>query len=118
MNAIVTRLYTGPDGRSHFADIEIPVEKRGSGPMKSEPWKATGVVFQWAEAGSTNERHNAPRRQIIMWIQGRVEIELDDGTKRQFGPGDILMAEDLTGRGHVTRGVGNEPQKSVAVFLD
>jgi hypothetical protein len=28
----------------------------------------------------------------------------------RVGPGDVLLAEDLTGRGHVTRAVGAAPR--------
>lgn len=38
------------------------------------------------------------------------EIETGDGTKKRFGPGDIMLADDLTGRGHITRAVGNKPR--------
>ena len=31
------------------------------------------------------------------------EIELADGTRHRFAPGDILFAEDTTGEGHITR---------------
>ena len=32
------------------------------------------------------------------------------GTVARVGPGDVVLAEDLTGRGHVTRVVGSEPR--------
>jgi hypothetical protein len=46
-----------------------------------------------------------------------LEIEIGDGTKRQLVPGDVLVAEDLTGKGHITRGVGEDPRISLAVPL-
>jgi hypothetical protein len=42
-----------------------------------------------------------------------VDIEIGDGTVRRLGPGDILIAEDVSGQGHVTREVGREPRVSV-----
>ena len=33
---------------------------------------------------------------------------MGDGTVVRVGPGDVLLAEDLTGRGHVTRAVGTD----------
>ena len=50
-------------------------------------------------------------------LSGAVDIEIGDGTVRRLGPGDILIAEDLTGRGHVTREVGPEPRVSIFVPL-
>jgi hypothetical protein len=32
-----------------------------------------------------------------------MEIEIGDGTKRIFNTGDIVLVEDTTGQGHVTR---------------
>jgi hypothetical protein len=46
-----------------------------------------------------------------------MEVEVGDGTKRRFGSGDVLVAEDLTGKGHITRGVGQQPRVSLAVPL-
>ena len=37
------------------------------------------------------------------------------GTVRRLGPGDILIAKDLTGQGHATREVGPEPRVSIFV---
>ena len=34
---------------------------------------------------------------------GAGEIELGDGTRHRFGPGDVIFAEDTAGDGHVTR---------------
>jgi hypothetical protein len=37
---------------------------------------------------------------------GPMEIGIGDGTTRCFGPGDVVLADDLTGHGHTTRSVG------------
>ena len=51
-------------------------------------------------------------------IEGEGEIEIGDGTKRRFKAGDILLAEDTTGRGHITRVLNNQPRKVMFVTLD
>ena len=38
-------------------------------------------------------------------------------TRPAFGPGHVTLAEDLTGRGHVTRVPGPEPRISAAIPL-
>jgi len=43
-----------------------------------------------------------------------MEIGIGDGTTRRFGPGDVVLADDLTGRGHTTRSVGG-PRISATV---
>jgi hypothetical protein len=41
-----------------------------------------------------------------------------DGTVMRVGPGDVLLAEDLTGEGHITRVVSEEQRVYVVVPLD
>jgi hypothetical protein len=43
--------------------------------------------------------------------------EIGDGTRRRFGPGTIFLAEDLSGRGHLARGVGEEDRVSLYIPL-
>jgi hypothetical protein len=53
----------------------------------------------------------------VFTVSGAVDIETGDGSLQRIGPGDILIAEDLTGEGHQTREVGPEPRVSVFVPL-
>jgi len=62
--------------------------------------------------------HHAPRRQFVITLSGEMEITVGDGTKRHFGPGDVLFAQDLTGHGHVTQIVGNQPRTSATIPLE
>ena len=57
----------------------------------------------------------APRRQWVVVLRGAVEVEVTDGLRRTFRPGDVLRAEDTDGTGHVTRPVGDPPIE--ALFL-
>ena len=43
---------------------------------------------------------------------------MGDGSRRVFGPGDLLLAEDTTGRGHVSRALDPEPRVSLFITLD
>ncbi len=107
------RLYSGEDGQSHFEDLDPPI-----GPVEQSPMQAaTGITFRSSEPGEFIDWHTAPRRQYVITLSGQVEIGIGDGTVRQFGSGDVMLAEDLTGRGHTTRSVGNEPRVSVAIPL-
>jgi quercetin dioxygenase-like cupin family protein len=62
--------------------------------------------------------HPAPRRQFVITLTGEVEYEIGDGTRRRFGPGSIFLAEDLTGQGHIARGVGSRERTSVYIAVD
>jgi hypothetical protein len=50
--------------------------------------------------------HRPSRRRVILVLQGSAEFVVADGTARA-GVGDVLIAEDMTGEGHVTRLSGN-----------
>ncbi|MGH7961567.1 MAG: hypothetical protein ACRERD_07025 [Candidatus Binatia bacterium] len=114
----VTRLYTGPDKQSHFEDVEILLGDDSIGGRMSELMKATGVIFRETGGDYNYDWHNAPRRQYVIMLDGEVEIEIGDGTKRLFRTGDILLAEDTTGQGHISRSVNGKPRKSMFVTLD
>jgi hypothetical protein len=114
----VVRVYTGQDNQSHFEDIEIPLKDGGKGGFMSELMKASGVVFRETDGNYNFDFHNAPRRQYVVNLEGEVEIEVGDGTKRLLRSGDILLAEDTTGQGHISRAVNGKPRKSLFITLD
>ncbi|MCS6924770.1 MAG: hypothetical protein NZ578_02595 [Candidatus Binatia bacterium] len=114
----ITRIYTGPDNRSHFEDIEIPLQDGGAAGRMSALQKATGVIFRETDGSYYFDWHNAPRRQYVVILDGEVEIEIGDGSKRIFRTGDVLLAEDTTGQGHISRAVAGKPRKSLFITLD
>ena len=114
----VVRLYTGPDNKSHFEDLQIPLKDGGKVGFISEKVKATGVVFRETTGDYNYDFHPAPRRQYVVNLEGEVEIEVGDGTKRILRSGDILLAEDTTGQGHISRAVAGKPRKSLFIILD
>jgi uncharacterized cupin superfamily protein len=50
-------------------------------------------------------------------LAGEMEIGLEDGSVHTFGPGDVLLAEDVTGRGHTRRVSSAEPRISATIPL-
>jgi len=50
-------------------------------------------------------------------LSGTAEIEVGDGTIARVEAGDVVLAEDLTGRGHVTRVIGDRPRLYAIVPL-
>ncbi len=107
------RVYTGEDGESHFEELALPLGPVGKSPIQA----ATGITFYEMEPGYFHDWHNAPRRQYVITLSGQVEFGIGDGTLRRMGVGDVLLAEDLTGRGHTSRGVSSEPRVCVAIPL-
>jgi quercetin dioxygenase-like cupin family protein len=114
----VVRLYTGPDQRSHFEDLTVPLKDGGKIGFLSELVKATGVVFRITTGEYNYDFHPAPRRQYVVNLEGEVEIEVGDGTRRILRSGEILLAEDTTGQGHISRAIAGKPRKSLFITLD
>lgn len=114
----VVRIYTGPDGRSHFEDVTVDLEDRGAGGQISELWPGRGVQFREVPGDYDLDFHTAPRRQLVVNLTGSVEIEGADGVRRILGPGSILLAEDTTGQGHASRNVDGAPRTCLFVHLD
>ena len=110
------RIYTGEDGESHIEELELPFEQVGHA-MRTAVQPATGVQFSRLKPSQLVDFHTAPRRQYVITLQGQVEIGLGDGSRRIFNVGDIELCEDLTGRGHTTRSVGDVDRVSVAIPL-
>ena len=113
----ITRLYSGPDGASHFEEIDIPLQDAGDIGHLSEIFPVTGIIFRETDGDYDYTWHTAPCRQFVLMLEGSVEIEASDGTRRIFHSGDILLAEDTTGRGHISRAIDRQPRKSVFVTL-
>ena len=112
-----TRIFTGADGQTHAEEIEVPLKSRGGLGELSEPYKVTGLEFRRTPSGYLYDWHTAPRRQFVVTLSGRGEIELVGGKKIPLEPGHILLAEDLTGKGHISRGVGAEERISLFIHL-
>jgi len=109
----IFRLYSGDDGESHIEELDL-----ASHAALTTLHGAKGVVFRSTPPGYFSDWHNAPRRQYIITLSGEAEIGLGDGTIHRLGPGDVNMAEDLTGHGHTTRVVGNVPRVTATIHLD
>jgi len=53
----------------------------------------------------------------VVTLAGEAEVEASDGEVRRIGPGFILLADDLTGKGHITRGAGTADRLSLFIPL-
>jgi len=108
----ILRMFTGTDNQSHIE--EITLESR---PELASPQAAESIAFRTWDAGHFIDWHHAPRKQFVLTLGGEMEIGLGDGSVHHFGPGDVLLAEDLTGQGHTLRVTGAKPRVSVAIPL-
>ncbi len=113
----LTRLFTGLDKKSHFQDLEMPLKKAEFG-KTTDSSAVSSVMFGEIEDLKDTPWHNPPFRQYIIMLQGSMEIEIGDGSKRIFNEGDILLAEDTSGQGHITRAASEGLRKYLMIILN
>jgi hypothetical protein len=100
-----TRLFSDEAGRARFEDVEVPLDPADPAPDQlglSGPIPATAVLFGRAPAGGSHPEQPEARRQLMICLSGTGEITAT-GETRVFGPGDVLLVEDVDGSGHASR---------------
>ena len=83
----------------------------------SERIDVTSLQFRRTSTAYDLPFHTAPRRQYVITLSGESEVEFGDGTKIRLYPGHILLAEDTTGQGHISRSVGSADRISLFIPL-
>ena len=109
---MMTRIYTGTDGLSYVEEIEMKLNGN-----VSEMMKATSVEFSRRAPAPVSDWHVGPRRQFVITLSGRAELEVAGGKKVAVGPGHINLIEDTTGKGHTTRNIGPDDRIVVTIPL-
>jgi quercetin dioxygenase-like cupin family protein len=95
------RLFTGSDGQSHFEELD---QSQGA-PEFIKSHAVRALVFKNDfNREDLHGWHNAPRRQWCITLAGSVDIGIGDGRTRTFHPGDVFLAEDVSGQGHTAVG--------------
>ena len=102
----VYHAYAASDGKSYVEEIDIPAyETDGFANTKSQTYfdfkqpveirigrSAQGAMFEWH--GAVEYRH------LIVPMQGNIFFDLGEGRTLELTPGEAILAEDWTGRGH------------------
>jgi hypothetical protein len=104
----VTRFHATADGESRFQEIDIPIKETrpvesGQAILQSNAWASPSIRFLELPAGLDQSWHHAPARQIVVVLSGSLEVGTSDNQKRRCAAGQAFIADDLTGKGHVTR---------------
>ena len=113
----VTRVHGTDDGGSAFEEIEIELSDAGSVGWLSGWVTADAVAFRENAPDYDWDWHCAPARQLIVLLDGAIEIEVTSGEKRAFGGGDVLLVEDTSGRGHRTMTTDGRSRRSLFIRL-
>ena len=118
-----THLWADANGVSHFRDEQLsfeaatPENPTAGTPSRTNPDPqalvslplrgASGATFLYLKRAAVEDWHRAPRRMYLIAVQGMSEVTAGDGQVRRFGLGSIVLMDDLTGKGHITRAVGD-----------
>ena len=114
------RVYSTPDGESHFDEVEIPTFSRqviaeAAAFEVSAKYAAAGVRFTRvpADAGEVGW-HNVPERALVVRLSGSSEYETSDGDRRSVSAGSIVLFEDVEGKGHKSL---HSPQEQTVLWI-
>lgn len=117
-------LFTDTDGFARFREETVALTE-GKPQARLSPLMASGgMQLRRSPAGFRSDFHCTDNPQWLFVLEGQMEIFLQDGTSRVFGPGehfysaDVLPAGatfDAKVHGHWSRQVG--PAELVTVFV-
>lgn len=116
-----TRLFSDELGESHFDSQEIEFANvdyvEGAAPLKlSSAHAAVDYRFMNAPVGWKSDWHPSSARNFFVVLTGEWEVIASDGDTRRFKSGDLLLVEDMIGKGHASRVIGEED--SVALMIE
>jgi len=111
-------LFTDTDGRARFREEAIELSEGSPAARLSPLLPATGLQLRESPVGFRSDFHCTGTPQWLFVLRGRMEIGLQDGSSRVFGPGEHFYSADTlpvgatfdpTVHGHWSRQVGDEP---------
>ena len=104
----VIRIYADATGTSHLEELRIALAPDRLGRISQPMAAGEGAFLRELRAGMFNDFHCAPRRQLVIVIDGDLSVEAGDGARAVARRGEAYFVEDTSGRGHVTR-AGDTP---------
>ena len=111
-------LLTDADGRARFREEAIALPEGTPSSMLSALRPSGGLQLRHSPAGFRSSFHVTITPQWVFILSGRMEIHLQDGSSRSFGPGEHFFSDDTlpagatfdpTLHGHWSRAAGSEP---------
>ena len=121
---IKTVLFTDTDGRARFRDEAVPLTEGTPQAALSPLMPSGGYQLRRSPVGFRSQFHCTGSPQWLFVLGGQMEIGLQDGSSRIFGPGDHFYSADTLPEGasfdaavhgHWSRQVG--PQPLVTLFV-
>ena len=111
-------LFTDTDGRARFREEAVALNEGKPASMLSALMPSGGFQLRESPVGFRSEFHVTVTPQWVIILGGKMEITLQDGTSRVFGPGEHFFSDDTLPagatfdpklHGHWSRQVGDEP---------
>ncbi|MGH2469538.1 MAG: hypothetical protein ACRDGF_05660 [Chloroflexota bacterium] len=105
-------MFTDAQNKARWETIDL-----ATAPHWTAGLDVTQIKFGSRPPGVVQDWHPAPQRQFVIILSGQLQIGFEDGSTKVFGPGDARLVEDVTGRGHTTVALGNEPCITATIGL-
>ena len=96
-----TVLFTDTDGRARFREEAISLDQGTPQAMLSALMPSQGLQLRRSPVGFRSQFHVSSHIQWVFILQGQMEIGLQDGTSKVFGPGQHFYSADLLPEGAV-----------------
>ncbi len=100
-----TILFTDTDGRARFRDEPLPLEEGTPQSRLSALFASGGYQLRHSPVGFRSQFHCTGAPQWVFILQGQMEIGLQGGICRVFGPGEHFYSVD-----HLPEGAIFDPQ--------
>jgi hypothetical protein len=102
----IQSLYADETGETHFRNVQIDLTEVGPDGATSKLFPAKGVIFRTTPGNWVFDWHRATRRQYVVNLDASHQVTASDGETRIIAAGQIYLVEDLYGRGHLSKGLG------------
>jgi len=113
-----TVLFTDTDGRANFREEPVALSEGTPQAALSPLMPSGGLQLRESPVGFRSSFHCTGAPQWLFVLRGQMEIGLQDGSSRVFGPGEHFYSADTLPEGatfdpavhgHWSRQVGPEP---------
>jgi uncharacterized protein YjlB len=99
----ISRIFTDSEGGSHFELVPIIMEEQSDMGYFSTPiTNLKSMRFQKVFSSGEWDFHTTGGKSYVVLMEGVLEIEVGDGERLRFTAGDVILFDDLSGKGHKT----------------
>lgn len=93
-------LFSADDGMTHVEEMKVPVSQGSYGMSVLFDRQVRRVVIAYWPDGFQSEWHYATNTNVLLYLQGNQLIDTGDGKTYRLNPGEAVLAENWTGKGH------------------